>query len=61
MNTAIREREFDSPILRARRARKIGLLGKLRVAQLPQKSVRRIHVKEVKLIWSAAFKGLQLT
>ncbi|HEY9619489.1 MAG TPA: hypothetical protein V6C78_03925, partial [Crinalium sp.] len=40
----LNKREFDSPILRARRARKIGLLGELRDAQLPQKPVRQIHV-----------------
>jgi hypothetical protein len=35
VQSPLMEREFDSPILRARCARKIGLLGLLRVAQQP--------------------------
>jgi hypothetical protein len=42
----LNKREFDSPILRARRARKIGLLGEWRVAPLSQKPVRRIHINK---------------
>jgi hypothetical protein len=43
---SLKKREFDSPILRARRARKIGLLGEWRVAPLSQKPDRQIHVKK---------------
>jgi len=37
--------EFDSPILRARRARKIRLLGIFRAVKHPQQPVHQVHIK----------------